>query len=185
MIDFDAIEAAMPLIDVKRHLRVEGNEEDELIQQLIYAAAETIQHETGHLIGRQAVTAYAACWSEIRLRAWPIWEVQDASYRQRGDATTIQLPTDMVVIERGRRPARVSSAAGPWPAHAAARDAVAVTYIAGHDPEEVPYRLRSALNLMVADLYGQRESWTAGTATAVPMSLTVHALLKQFRIRAL
>jgi uncharacterized phiE125 gp8 family phage protein len=184
MIDADAIEQLLPLEDVKKHLSVEADDEDELIQQIVYAAIEVIEDETGHRIGVRAVSEQFRGFEAIRLRAWPLLSVTSIDYFDAsGEPAT--LDASLVRLSAAKRPGRLVLKSGMWPASSAAADAVGVTVQAGYEPDDVPHRLRQAALIMIADLYGQRESWTPGSATKVPVSLTVERLLAKFTLDAL
>jgi uncharacterized phiE125 gp8 family phage protein len=73
---------------------------------------------------------------------------------------------------------------GTWPATLARSEAVRVRYRAGY--EIIPPPIRAAILLMLGDLYRNRDTVAAGTVTAsaVPMSTTVTALLAPYRVYA-
>ena len=71
-----------------------------------------------------------------------------------------------------------------WPATAIRPDAVRVTVTAGYGTTaaDVPHPIKAAILLMVADLYRNRETVTIGVSSAaIPMSMTVDALLAPYR----
>lgn len=184
-LDLDVIAEVLPLDDVKRQLHVDGSDDDLLIEQMIETAVETIQGETGHLFGQRSVTERFESFDAIRLRAWPIAALTGIDYFDTNGDPTI-LSTEQVRLADSKRPARLVLLGGAtWPATSVAPDAVGVTFQAGYPPEDVPRRLRTAAMLMIGDLYGQRETWTQGTAMAVPMSLTVSTLIEPFRVYSL
>ncbi len=183
MIQPDAIDEVLPLDDVKAHLRVDNSADDELIQQLIYVAVETIEGETGHLWGPREVTEHFARWCDIKLRSWPIVALIGIAYLdQAGNLAT--LGTANLRIVAGRRPVRLAQiVAATWPDYQRADDAIAVTVSAGHAPDHVPHRLRAAALLMIGDLYAARETFVNGSISSkVAMSRTVDMLLDPFRI---
>jgi uncharacterized phiE125 gp8 family phage protein len=179
MIDPDAIDQVLPLEDVKRHLNVEEADDDELIQNIVYVAVETIESETGHLIGQRTVSEHFRSFDAIRLRSWPIQSVAALAYfDESGNAVSLDPATAR--LSAAKRPGRLILTAGAWPAAMTAPDAVTVSMQAGHDPDAVPHRLRHAALVMVSDLYDKRESWTPGSASKVPLSLPVERLLASF-----
>lgn len=185
MIDPDAIDLILPLEDVKSHLRVDSNAEDEGIQDMIWTAVEHIEGDTGHLFGRRRVTEVFPSFGAIRLRAFPAHALVSLGYLDAAHAPQIIELVDARLVAGQRRPARVVRVTGSWPGTCVSADAVTVEFEAGHEPDEVPKRLRQAALLLIGDLYENRAETSDLTKKAVPMSLTVDRLLKPFRIRAL
>src|SRR5690606_24258550 len=69
----------------------------------------------------------------------------------------------------------------PWPRVTGRRGCVRVRYRAGY--EKLPPSIRAALLLMVGDFYAFRETAAVGvSATQVPMSVNVEALLAPYRV---
>jgi uncharacterized phiE125 gp8 family phage protein len=182
-IDGPAVAAILPLTDVKAQLRVEADDEDELIAGLILVAVEAIEGETGHLFTARPVTEYFSSFAQVRLRSWPINSITGISYFEPGGATAVFDPA-LLRLSLAGRPARLVRIATAFPLTSGERDSVGVTINAGYaDPLEVPHRLRQAAMLMIADLYAQRETFVNGTiSSAVQMSLTVNRLIDPFRI---
>lgn len=183
-LDYEAIAEILPLDFVKKAARIERDDEDELITSYIHAAVFQIERETGHLFGIREVTETFASFAAIRLRAAPVRQILAVGYHDVANALgTFDLAGLRLVA--GARPARVTRLAQMWPQTACAIDAVQVTFEAGHDPEGIPPTLKTAAIMMVADLWGQRETWSPGTAVQVPLSLSVDQMLQPFRIKKL
>jgi uncharacterized phiE125 gp8 family phage protein len=183
-LNYEAIEEILPLDFVKKAARIDRDDEDELIQSFIYSAVFQIERETGHLFGVREVTESFAGFAAIRLRAAPVREILSVGYHDTANALGTFDITGLRIV-MGSRPARVTRLAQSWPQTVCAIDAVQVTFQAGYDPEDMPPTLKTAAVLMVADLYGQRETWTPGSVSQVPLSLGVDLMLQPFRVYSL
>jgi uncharacterized phiE125 gp8 family phage protein len=185
MIDPDAIDQVLPLEDVKAHLKVEHSTDDELIQGLIYTAVEEIEGETGHLFGRRNLTEHFGGFHAVRLRAFPVHTITGVAYIDGANAPQALSLDGLRLVGGSKRPVRVAWTGTSWPSTCTAKDAVAITFDAGHEPDDVPHRLRQAALLMISDLYRNRGETSDLTKKTVPMSLTVKRILDRFRIKAL
>ena len=74
------------------------------------------------------------------------------------------------------------SALFPWDGGSTEREAGRIQYRAGY--EQVPAPIKAAILMMVGDLYRVRTTASDMnvTATAIPMSTTVNALLQPYRV---
>jgi uncharacterized phiE125 gp8 family phage protein len=183
-LNYEAIDEILPLDFVKKAARIERDDEDEFITSLIHAAVFQIERETGHLFGVREVIEAFASFGAIRLRAWPVREITGVSFYDGASGLTV-LDLDGLRVIGGSRPARVTRLPVLWPVAACLPDAVQVTFQAGYEPDEVPPTLRTVALMMVTELWGQRESWTPGTISEVPLSLGVDRMLQPFRVYSL
>jgi hypothetical protein len=170
------------LAQAKSHLRVDYAEEDALIQSLIDAA-------TGHLDGWSGVLGCALItqtWAlsfdgfadELRL-PMPASAIVSVTYVDPAGSTSTIAPTDYVLAADALG-SFVSPAYGvKWPTPRADQPrCVTVTFGAGTDAANVPAPIKSAILLMVGDLYANREGGVTGATIAV--NPTVSALLSPF-----
>ena len=173
----------LDLDEVKAHLRVEGDDEDTLIQAYAAAAMANIDGPDGWLgraIGIQILEARCdtlTCGDCIRLPFPPVIELVSVSYL---DATGVEQMTDLDEFEVMGRDLVASGSSWPWMGGSTRREAVRIRYRAGY--ETIPAPIKAAIMLMVGDLYRNRETVSAGTMTQVPMSTTVENLLAPFRV---
>lgn len=152
------------LPDIKRHLDIVRDDQDDMLSGMIVAAREWVENYTGLILTRREVTEVSASFCSLRtISAWPLPVSPATTIRYVDGAGAEQTLTGFNV--RGwARPAAISPAAGTsWPAGGP----VAVTFLAGYaTPDDVPYSLKAAISLMVGDLYAQRESGIVGTIYA-------------------
>lgn len=165
------------LSEAKLHLRVDHDDDDDLIQSLITAARDQIEHVTW----RQLLTA---TW-DYSCDAWPadgvfvlpkapLQSVTSISYTNTANVTAVVPSTDYLVDTASLR-GRVLPAYGKsWPS-AGLRPAngITVRFIAGYGAAlAVPAELKAALKLLVGHLYENREAVNVGNiVTPLPLAL--------------
>jgi uncharacterized phiE125 gp8 family phage protein len=174
------------LDEAKGHLRVESTDDDTLITGLLTAAVQHLDGKDGWL-GRCLLPQQWALdidhgWPcEIELPLLPVTAVDAVKYVDM-DGSEQTLPTDYydVHLDRGL----VSWAYGVClPAARCQRNAVSVEFSAGYaDADSVPGPIKSAILLMVGNLYANREAVNVGNiVTDIPFG--VDALLAPYRVR--
>lgn len=175
----------VPLAEAKAHLRVDTADDDALIQALIVAAREHVEH----IIRRALVTqtwdlildAFPA--DEIMLPRPPLQSVSSITYRLQ-DGTVVTLDPANYVVDTKSEPGRVVLAPGrSWPSDPLyAAGAVTVRYVAGYgDPAAVPVAIKQAILLLVGHWYENREAVAVGH-TVIQLPMTVDALLWPYRV---
>lgn len=176
--------------EAKVHLRVDFDDDDQIIGAMIEAATSYLDGYTG-ILNRALVTqTWRAAFCEwpftdrkLRLPLAPVASVSAVTYFDTSDV-------EQELVSSGNW-SLLADHIGPYlhfteafaaPALASDReDAIHVTFVAGSAASSVPAAIKSAILLMVGDLYAGRESFTSGSASAVPTSLTVDTLLTPWR----
>ena len=162
---------AEPLVSLalaKKHLRVDGDDEDELIAQYVAAAADAIDAPTGWLnraFGVQTLElrldGFPPTGAAVQLSHPPVRELVSVTY---ADAAGVA----QMVVGCRLQDGWLSPAAGAaWPTSPGGPGAVRIRYSAGYDL--IPSSIVSAVLLVVGDLYAQREAVVieGGVAAAV------------------
>lgn len=167
--------------DMKAHLRVDHDLDDDLIEAMVAAAQGHIDGPDGWLgraIGKQTLklTQRGFCiaprGSILALPLPPIVSVSSVVYDdQTGVEHTVD-PASYSVFGDLLSP----KAGFSWPS----AQAVRITFQAGYDP--VPAPIVAAIKLMAADLYENRSSVANAARPAVDMSVTVERLLAPYKI---
>ena len=165
---------AVSLTDAKRHLRVDGNDDDLAIGTLIDAATGRLEEETY----RQLVSA---TW-RMRLDEWPcdpddgillprapLQSVTSISYVDLNGVTQT-VPTSVYVVAPDREPGEIRLKYGQvWPFARNEPNAITIDFIAGYGAASaVPGLLKSAILLMVGDWFENREDSISGTISKIP-----------------
>lgn len=162
----------MTTAQAKKHLRVDGADEDEEIASLISAA----RVEAERVTGRQLLTATLAFSMdrfppEIRLPRPPLQSVESITYIDNAGVQQTMASGDYHV-DFDTKPARITPTYGkcwPWPRWQTG--AVVVTFVAGETAiSDIDPMIIHAMRLMIGGWYANRETVVVGsTATVLPM----------------
>lgn len=184
--------SAVPIDDLKRHLRVETRDEDTLIDSLGIAATKALDAWQGTLGGHCLVEQ---TWSEsfdrfpcgeswpcrdlrtmqnvLRLRLFPVIEIVSVKYYDSAAVLQTVSPSAYRILSDalGAFVASIPGAASPWPSSTQCRaDAVIVEYKAGYgEAADVPEPIRQAIRMHVAHMYENREATGVPNLTEVPL----------------
>jgi uncharacterized phiE125 gp8 family phage protein len=175
-------EDPVTLAEAKAHLRVDGDDEDDLIAVLISAATSELDGWTG-ILGRALVTqtwtqGFDAFADKLRL-PMPAATVSSVTYVDtNGDTQT--LASDQYTLRQDALGSYVERAFDvSWPSIRSHTQSVIVTFTCGADADDVPAPLKAAILLRIGDLYANREAAVSGDAVTV--NPTIHALVAPYR----
>lgn len=185
------------LADAKLHMRVDGDDENGLISAFLSAATAHLDGWTGILgrcLSEQEWREDFDCFGAImRLRLWPVTEITSITWRNAvGQMATVS--SDDYAL--------MSDSTGAYirfkdnyiaPGDLYQVGAVSVTYVAGYpaiEPEgggdpvsTVPAPIKTAIMLLAAHWYQNREAVSADAGAVLPLS--VSALLAPYKRRRL
>lgn len=171
------------LLDIKKDLRVDHDEEDGRISSLILSARMTLEQFTNSSFVTQTrvlkLDAFPAC-ETIYLPNGPVQSVTSISYIDDAGATqTLTLNTDYYA-DFDSKIARIE-AVNYWPSTFDRPNAVTITYVCGYGAAStVPAPIKSALSLIVGHLYENREQVVEGNMMELPFG--VHNLISSYVI---
>jgi uncharacterized phiE125 gp8 family phage protein len=168
--------ALLSLRDVKKHLRVEHDDDDEYIDSLIKAATAHIDGR-GEL-GRAMLTQTWEQWvtqspGSVTLRVGPFQSLVSVTYYDTaGDLQTAQL-SDFETRQVGDFVVCVPKVGFSWPGAANRPDAIGIKYVAGYGDAaaSVPAGVRHAVMMLIAHLYENREAASDMTIKVMPMAV--------------
>lgn len=164
-------ELPLDLDMAKAHLRVDSNDEDELIVELIEAAVDYIDGYRG-VLGRCIMTQTWdlfldgwPCDGNIKIPLPPLQSVTFVKYRNTAGTWITVDPSAYEVDNHQTFGWVVPSSAGWSYSLYNGKNVVNVRFVAGYGstPYAVPPLLRHALKTMIGDAYEQRESYVTGT----------------------
>lgn len=175
------------LLEAKAHLRLDDDffEEDDLVTDLLVAARTHVENMTGRGLitqgWRLSLDRFPA-WNElISLQRAPVKSVESVKYLDDAGALQTLAPSQYVVDASGRSGGKIGLAFGAsWPSTRGQLNAVTIDFTIGDAKGAVPSPLKSAIKLLLADLYMNRESNIVGTI--VSENPTVAALVSPYRI---
>lgn len=186
--------AAEPLTldEVKLHLRIDTDDENDWIEPQITAARQAAENFCNRYIAEQTVEMRRAGLPNC----WPFAMCLPGSDPARDvvikypDANGAQQTVDPGVYQVAwSAPSRIDTAYGmQWPPARYESDGVRITYVAGYTlpgdcPQAypLPSAIRSAMLLMIGNWYENREANVIGTIVA-ELPLGVQSLLWPFRL---
>jgi uncharacterized phiE125 gp8 family phage protein len=176
------------LADMKLHLRIESavEDDDDLITSLITAATKWCEDYQGRKYVTQTVVEKFDAFPEVfRPLYVPLIAVTSIGYTDEdGNGQTVESSVYDVdtTSERGRIALAYSQS---WPSIRDVVNAVTLTYTAGYgDASAVPDTIKTAIKLLVAHWYENREAVVIGAAPA-SLPIGIDALLWQGRVNVL
>lgn len=175
--------ATMPvsLAEAKAHLRVDHDDQDDLISAQIRAATAWLDGWSG-ILGRALITQtwrqeFGRFADHLPLPLAPVTAIDSVSYFDAGNVQQT-LDTGVYDLFADARGAYVTRRSGQsWPATFRRADAVSIIFTAGYGAAaDVPEPIRQALLLIVQRLFDG-----ADTSIDVAIDRTVHALIAPYR----
>jgi uncharacterized phiE125 gp8 family phage protein len=173
------------LAEAKQFLRVEHDDDDDVIAALIAGARIHIEANTRRALVTQTWRLTRDVWPDCAfLAVLPVPLVSlDAARVYRSDGTTLAIDTDAFALDTVAAPARLIFARGALPAPERAASGVEIDITCGYgNAEDVPEPLRQAVRLLVAHWYENR-GLIGGEVAILPQ--TVAALIAPYRVVSL
>lgn len=180
-----AEETPVSLDEIKQHLGVDHDDDNDLLDQLNEAATEELDGYGGVLrrcLGAQTWVLHLPCFPRGRLQLPlpPLIDVVSITYvdptgnvqtMAEGDYLVLDGPISAVDLAPGKS----------WASTRKQARAVSVTFVCGLDP--VPARHKAIIKLVVGDLYANREAQLVARGTlTVLANQTVRRLIRLGRI---
>lgn len=167
----------LSLVEIKAHLRVDGNEEDVLLQSLVLTSRLHIEAALGLALMTQSWKLILDAWPQdvvVELPIAPVQSVSDVRLIAR-DGTTQSLDEQSYYLDTSGRPARLCKQSGSWPNPGRKHAGIEIDFTAGfgESASDVPEPVRQALMLLVAHWYEHRDPIEIGAlSTAVPHAVS-------------
>jgi uncharacterized phiE125 gp8 family phage protein len=182
---------ALRVVDVeeaKAHLRVEVDDEDDLIEGLVLAAESRLDGWAG-LLGRCMINqtwraSYASWCGPVMELPFPDVSSVDVTYFDSDGVEQTLSDVHYGLIETAGGTAIEWRASFAAPSLSSRSDAVRVSMVTGFGAaaSEVPEAIRHAIKLMVGGWYENREESVIGVSVAsLPVSLAAESLIAPYR----
>lgn len=172
----------LTLQETKDHLRVDHNDEDALISELIKSARQYVEGLTRRPLITQSWTYYADDFDyDIELKA-NLQSVTSINYIDT-DGNSQLLDAANYSVDTVADVGVVYPAYGlAWPYARCVNNSVAIEFIAGYGvADDVPAPIKQAMLLLIGHFYQNRESVMVGVSvTDTPMA--VDMLLNSYRV---
>jgi uncharacterized phiE125 gp8 family phage protein len=175
------------LAEAKSHLRVEHNNDDDLIAALIAGSRIHVEMQTRRALITQTWRLTRDVWPASGLLAvLPVPLITLVAVRVYGSDNTAQtLDLAPFTVDKAPAPALLAFAhAPPAPGRAVAGIEIDITAGYGTTPASVPQPLRQAIRLLTAHWYDNRGLAAVGNAVAM-LPATVAALIAPYRVLSL
>lgn len=154
------------LDEMKHHLRVTWDEENDSIEDICLAAEEEVEKELSRALtlGTYVLRLDRFPCYEIHLPRPPLSSVSQVQYVDV-NGNTVVLGSSVYTVDVTSNPGRIHLAYNQvWPTIRDIPNAVIVTYVAGKATgEEIPELIRMAIKQAGADMYIHREPTLTGT----------------------
>lgn len=164
------VEEPVSRTEAKLHLRVDGNEEDDLIDSLLVTARIHCENVSRRAFVTRTCTVDLWGWHDlIALPYPPLASVVSIVYTDAAGAPHT-LPSMVYGVDTHSEPGLVYLAQDQqWPADQLRDYApIRITYTAGYgDAEDVPETYKAAIKLYLAHLYENREAVVAGQGVSL------------------
>lgn len=169
------------LNEMKLHSRIDGNDDDALIEGLISAARMQIEQMASHRLITQTLALSIDDFpdSGILYLEGPVQSVSSIQYYDL-DGELQTWSNELYQVDITANPARVMPAYDEdWPDYLDDYNSIVVTYVAGcGNANEVPAILKQALKMLVGHWYNQRE--TVGEVQGYETPYAVDNIVKMF-----
>ena len=178
----------LSLQEAKAYLRVEIDDDNDLIAALIVSARVHTEARTRRALIAQTWRLTLNAWPEsVRIALLPAPLRSLTAVRvYRSDGTSDAVSPDAFTLDRATAPALVSFAPGAVPLPGRTTAGVEIEFVAGYGEAaaDVPGALRQAIRLLVAHWYENRGLVAVGQSTNV-LPETVAALIAPYVVLSL
>lgn len=157
------------LQEMKVHCRIDGNDHDTILNVMVKAARQWVEHEYQlSLIQRSYRADVEGFAGRFRLPHPPLSSVTSVKYYTPDSPQVLTtLDADFYRHDLGRSEIYMDASSATIPSVATRHDAVQITYVAGYEPStdspqnlagNVSEAIKSAIKLQAADLFENRET---------------------------
>lgn len=172
------------LEEAKLHLRVDSDDEDNLIQSLISTARTYCENYTGRAFATQTLEAYLDEFpvGEIELPRPPLQSVTSVIYKNSDSVSTTMTVTTEYIVDSDSDVGRIVLPYGKsWPSFTAYTvNPIKIKYVTGYTA--IPESLKQAMLLLIGHWYANREDVITGTISKT-IETASRALMNQYRVR--
>ena len=146
---------ALTLADIKAHIRIDQDDEDDLLQGLIIVAREHLERTTGLVLISRQLRLYLDRWPRagaVEISRGPVQAVSEVRiYDDQGVETIVDLSDH--VVDGSARPVRLWLRNRPSPGQAINGIEIDFTAGFGEASTDVPDTLKRAMMIHIAQMY--------------------------------
>jgi uncharacterized phiE125 gp8 family phage protein len=150
-------ETVISTSEAKAWLRVEHSDEDSLVAGLVAYAINAAQNYLSQAFVTQTITETFDTWENVILTVHPVQSITSIRYVDNDGATQTLASTKYKADLYAKRCKIMPAYNETWPTLRPESGAVEVVYVAGYGAASaVPEDIKTALKLMLADVYENR-----------------------------
>ena len=172
------------LARVRAHLRIDDNDSDDDLSELIYVASRHVETTISRALITQTIdVTFDEFLDAMYIPRSPLQSVTSVTYTDTAGAGQT-LGTSVYLVDTNRDPGEVRLDYGQtWPDTYPANNAVTIRAVVGYGDtaDDVPAPIRHAILMTIGDLYENRETSAPIMIYTIPFS--VESLLAQYRRR--
>ncbi len=180
------------LEEAKWHLRVDNDDSNYLIENLIKASREHIETVLNRALMTQTWVMYLEDWPSdsdyIELPYPPLQSVTSVVYTDYNESATTWTAATYYHVDTHSEPGRIVLRYGQdWPtATLSPNNPICITYVCGYtlsNIDDIPQSIKQAILIDVADMYENRETLTEKNITSIPaiMRLLAPYIVHRFK----
>lgn len=160
---------AITTAEAKSHLRVDGSDEDALIDLYIEVATELVEAQAGRVLLTQTwVEEFKTSSKRVNLTKSPVSSITSVKYYDTDNNQQTATLSDFTLVKSEDSPYINSD---NWPAAYSRADAYEVTYVSGYGvAADTPAKLRQAILLIVGQYYEHRMNATEAKLVEMPLA---------------
>ena len=150
------------LAEAKLYLRIDVDDDDALVTDLIQAARESVESFLGRRIIEATLDLFMDRFPQTIVVPFPrLQSVVSINYFDTAGVSTL-LPAADYLVDTSSEPGRITPSPDAliWPVPEVRTRAVTVQFVTGYGTsvDDVPSGVKTAIKLMVADMYEHRET---------------------------
>lgn len=174
------------LAEVRAHCRVDADDQDAYLADLIAVARETIEGITGRMMQQQTWAAYFQEWGDFIVPKPPLVSLTHVKYYPADGSAAVTVSPSTYQVVLTREPAVVALGYNKsWPtAEMRTVDPIELQFVCGYT--SVPRRLKHAMKLLVGHWFSKREAVIVGNSVTIEskeVALTVTHLCGDYVAR--
>lgn len=177
-------EEPLSLAEAKLSLRVDIDDDDNLILEYISAARQVVENLSGRALVTQTWRYTADYWwcGDLLLRPAPLATVTTIKYYDL-NGTQQTASSALYTVDTDHLPGRVALAYNQsWPSARVQPNSIEVIFTAGYgDAEDVPLCAKQAIRYLVAHQYENREPVIVGSISEM-LDMTINAMIDPIRL---
>lgn len=155
------------LAEAKGHCRVDADDEDAYLADLISVARETVEGITGRMLQQQTWRAFYPAWGDFVLPKPPVSTLTHIKYYPASGGSAVTVAGSSYQLLSASEPMSIVLAYGKdWPTEEMRTgDPIEIQFVCGYSA--VPRRLRQAMKMLIAHWHSKREAVVIGNPTAI------------------